>query len=317
MQYEALEGIDVPTFTTTIASILHIFGIEGLYHGNVDAADADKAKKLILELVEASTPAGGGGLSKKKYPPQPVAKIPLSTGIPKVILPSKDLMDPNTAVELYIQIGKDNIKDQVMVDLLTEMMSEPLYNQVRTKDQFGYDVSCDTRWTNGVIGIYFRIVTCSKSAEEATNRLEQFLRDYRQELHDMSAKEFMEQMVGLANQKLDMFNSLTEETDHLWGEIRDGRYKWQVNREEVLVLRNITHKQALKAYDAWLYPGKDGDKKITTKRRIFVVEVVSGVDGPSSIGRPRVKPEEIVEFIDSQVSEYRARCKNQTWGKIY
>ena len=293
--------------------------IEALYHGNVDAADAQIAKNKILDMVEASVPAGGGGLAKKKFPSHPVTKVPFSVGLPKVVIPAKDLTDPNTAVELYIQVGKDNIEDRVMVDLLTEMMYEPLYNQVRTKDQFGYQVSCDARWTNGVIGIYFQIVTSSKSADSATDRLDQFLRDYRKELEQLSQQMFLEQLAGLAKQKLDMFNALSDETNHLWSEIRDRRYDWEANRNEVLALRNITLKDAIEAFDKWLFPG-DGsqDKKnLNRKRRIMVVQVIGNGDGPSSEGRPQIDIENIGDHVDSVVSDYYKSCKNQTWGKIY
>ena len=309
-------------------------GIEALLHGNVDGKDAEKTKKQILDMVEASVPAGGGGLARKKFPAHPVTKVPLSDDIPKVIIPAKDITDPNTAVELYIQIGKDNIEDRVMADLLAEMMYEPLYDLVRTKDQFGYQVSCDSRWTNGVVGIYFKIVTSCKSADAATNRLEQFLREYRKDLANMSDETFMAQLAGLAKQKLVPHHSLSDETNHLWSEIRDGKFDWQSDRNEVLALRNITRDMTLKAFDEWLYPGEEesnnGQKK--NKRRIMVIEVISGCggcsggtgtdggggDSPSSEGRPQIDdPEKIGDYIDSMVNEYYKACKHQTWGKIY
>jgi nardilysin len=132
MQLKAVENIDISTFTATISSILSKLGIEALYHGNVDATDAERAKREISSMVEGS---GGGGLQRKKYPHQHVTQMPLATNIVRV--PNKDLTDPNTAVEIYFQVGKDNLLDRVMADLLTEMMYEPLYDQIRTKDQFG------------------------------------------------------------------------------------------------------------------------------------------------------------------------------------
>ena len=322
VQLKAIENIDEATFTRTISAFLHRMGIEALLHGNVDAKDAEKTKKQILDLVEASVPAGGGGLARKKFPAHPVTKVPLSDDIPKVIIPAKDVTDPNTAVELYIQIGKDNIEDRVMADLLAEMMYEPLYDLVRTKDQFGYQVSCDSRWTNGVVGIYFKIVTSSKSADAATNRLEQFLREYRKDLAKMSNETFMAQLAGLAKQKLVPHHSLSDETNHLWSEIRDGRLDWQSDRNEVLALRNITRDMTLKAFDEWLYPGEESNGQKKNKRRIMVIEVISGDggdgDSPSSEGRPQIDdPEKIGDYIDSMVNEYYKACKHQTWGKIY
>ena len=204
LQLKAIENLDIRTFAITIAEIMNTVGAEGLYHGNVDVSDAKRAQKEITELIQ------GPGLPRKKYPRQFVLQVPQKSI--SLRCASKDPTDPNTAVEVYFQVGKDRTIDRVMVDLLMEMMYEPLYDQIRTKDQFGYDVSCDSRWTNGVIGMQIVVVTSSKSAQQAEDRIEKFLFDFRKTLVDMSRAEFMEHLAALAKQKLDMFNSLSDET---------------------------------------------------------------------------------------------------------
>lgn len=198
-----------------------------------------------------------------------------------------------------------------MVDLLMEMMYEPLYDQIRTKDQFGYDVSCDCRWTNGVIGMHFQVVTSSKSAQDAEDRLEKFILDFRQAIVKMKPSDFVHHLVSLAKQKLDMFNSLHEETNHYWSEIRDGRYLWDVNRQEVICLKSFTKEDVLKAYDDWLSP------KSKTRRRL-AIQVISS-DGDASAGRPHVPDDiDVCEHNDSCVKTFHtSHCKNQTHGRIY
>lgn len=288
---------------STISTILESIGVEALYHGNVDVTDAELAQREIMNLLKQD----GIGLPRKKYPPQLVLRLPPSSTT--LTCPAKDPTDPNTAVEVYFQVGKDRTIDRVVADLLTEIMYEPLYDQIRTKDQFGYHVSCDSRWTNGVIGIHIQVVTSSKTAQQAEDRIELFLSEFRKTLAEMSDSEFMEQMAGLAKQKLDMFNSLSEETSHLWSEIGDGRYMWQIEREEVLFLKTITKKQALDAYDKWLNP----DNK---KRHRMVVQVISS-EGHASEGRPDVGPENIGDYNDDRVQDFHKYCKNQTFGRIY
>lgn len=292
---DSIKDLDIKKFMGTIMAILNKIGIEGLYHGNVDESDAKLAQEKIRRLIESS--GGGGGLPRKKYPKQLVFQIPKSS---IVQCAAKDPTDPNIAVEIYFQVGKDNTFDRVMADLLMEMMYEPLYDQVRTKDQFGYQVSCDSRWTSGVIGMHLQIVTSSKTADEVEDRVEKFLTEFRLVLKDMPQDEFLEHLYALAKQKLDMFNSLSEETGHYWSEIRNGRYSWQVEREEVLCLKGVTKDQALTCYDNWLTSGN-------SKRRRLSVQVVAS--------------DEIIEGIedynDTQVKNFHKNCKNQTFGKIY
>lgn len=125
----------------------------------------------------------------------------------------------------------------------------------------------------------------------------------------MSSEDFLEHLVGLVKQKLDMFNSLSEETDSLWGEICDGRYDWQVHRNEALCLRNVTKKDVLEAYDTWLLPGR--------KRRTVVVQVIGSGDSSVSRGRPDVEVSRLGQYADDLVQEFHKFTKGQTWGKIY
>jgi secreted Zn-dependent insulinase-like peptidase len=304
----AVQNLDVATFTSTVRSLLSMVGAVSLYHGNVDLDDARMARERILNLLRDSAPEGNNaGLARKKYPSQLVLQLP-----PKqleIICPAKDPTESNTAVEVYIQVGKDNVQDRVMVDMLVEILYEPIYTQLRTKDQFGYDVSCASRWTHGIIGMVFCVVTPSRNADETVARIERFLLEYRQTVEDMSTDEFTEIMIGLANDKLNMFNSMPEETNHYWSEICEHRYKWEDHREEVLHLKTITKDEILKAYDEWLSPNNN-------KRRQLTVKIIAS-EGPAAIGRPDVKPDDVSDFNDDAVKAIHSACKNQTYGRVY
>ena len=153
--------MDLPTFVETASKVLEDLSVQALFHGNVDLKEANCAADMIEAALKASP---GGFLPKKKLYYQYVAKLPLSETPLLITAPSKDLESGNTAVEVYFQVGKDNILDRVLIDMLVHLMNEPLYNQLRTKEQFGYRVSCDSRWTVGVMGLKFVVVTATKSA---------------------------------------------------------------------------------------------------------------------------------------------------------
>ena len=102
--------------------------IEALYHGNVGKSDAEAAKKMILKAA-----TGLKGLQKKQYPKEEILIIPQSDSR-EISTPTIDPKEPNTAVEVYFQCGKDNLKDRVIVDVLMQIMYEPLFDQLRTKE---------------------------------------------------------------------------------------------------------------------------------------------------------------------------------------
>jgi secreted Zn-dependent insulinase-like peptidase len=318
--------------------------VEAFFHGNADTADAEHAKELILNMLNKSCKNGTCiGLPRKKYPAQSVLQIPFpkalksdptSTPSPWLItVPSKDPTEPNTAVEVYIQVGKDKLEDRVMIDLLVHMMDEPLYDHLRTREQLGYHVSIASRWTCGITGLCVKIITATHASDVVLERVETFWRFWRQELETMSNADFVEHLSGLATQKLDRFDGLSDETDSLWEEIADGRFEWQAWRDEAVVLRTITKEQVVNAFDTWVQPA---DPK---KRRILVVRVIAApvaaatdenededdsaadestrVPQHASDGRPEIAFGDVGYYVDNQVSDFRKKvCKQQTWGRI-
>jgi len=147
-----------------------------------------------------------------------------------------------------------------------------------------------------------------KSADQVLERIDRFLIDFREELKDMSKDDFQEHLVGLAKQKLDMFNKMSEETDCLWSEIRDGRFAWESWRDEAVALRSVTKDDALRAFDLWLYPGQ--------QRKMFAIQVIGAGDTDASKGRPLVESDRLHDYIDEQVEAFHRLCKNQYWGRV-
>jgi nardilysin len=134
---------------------------DALIHGNIDNVDAMTVRDAILNCLAATV---GTVLPSKKYPRELVNQIPSQIEPTTILCPSKNVNEANTAVEIYFQVGKDNVRERVILDMLSHLMSEPFYDQLRTKDQFGYSVGCDSRWTCGIMGIHFVVVSSTRSA---------------------------------------------------------------------------------------------------------------------------------------------------------
>lgn len=129
----------------------------------------------------------------------------------------------------------------------------------------------------------------------------------------MKQEQFMEHLVGLAKNKLEMFNSLSAECGCYWSEISDRRYDWEVYRNEALELRSCTKEGALEAFDEWLLPATASGTP--RKRRALVVQVIGAGEEASAIGRPSA--DDIPLYVDEQVNELLERIGDKTWGKVY
>jgi len=300
----SVETLTMKEFMVTMAHVMTKVSTECLHHGNFDKSDAKAAEDIILEGLSVTK-----GMQKKQHPKQEVVVLPQSARN-KIVVPTIDPKEPNTAVEVYFQCGKDSVHERVVIDLLVGIMDDPLYDQLRTKEQFGYSVSCGARWTYGIVGLCFQVTTSCRSADEVSERIEKFLTDFRADLVEMSNETFFEHVVSLAKDKLQMWNSLEEETGSLWAEIAENRYDFEVHRNEASALKTITKSDLLKVFDKYLSPDHE-------KRRKLEVHAIGTSEGLASSGRPCVGPDENVgEIIDEQLNAYR-KIASKTWGTIY
>ena len=151
--------------------------------------------------------------------------------------------------------------------------------------------------------------------EEASNRIDEFLKSFRSELESMDETTFMEHLVSVAKNKLESFDSIAEETSSHWSEIIEGRYEFDASRREVQCLKTITKEQVIAAFDEWLNPLRSNGQP--NKRRRLIVHVIGSGDGAASLDRPLLDKGVVVgDEIDRIVQQFHTSIKHDNWGKI-
>ncbi len=128
--------------------------------------------------------------------------------------PTRNAEEENCGVEIYFQIGQSaapQAADRALLDLVEQLVYEPAYNSLRTKQQLGYTVSGEasigcalkpscccccapdtsrcrsmlcaqvhtgTRLTHGVLGFCVVVVSASHTAAQVDERVDAFLVEF-------------------------------------------------------------------------------------------------------------------------------------------
>lgn len=87
---------------------------------------------------------------------------------------TKNEFHKSSCAELYLQCGMQSDTANVFIDLVSQILCEPCYNTLRTKEQLGYIVFCASRKANSAQGIRF-IVQSAKHPSYVEERIETFL----------------------------------------------------------------------------------------------------------------------------------------------
>jgi len=131
--------------------------------------------------------------------------------------------EENNAVEVTIQVGSDlslGYEGIGILDLISHLAYSSAYNQLRTKEQLGYIVSVYTRKTaRGTWGLTVVVQSSSKSPKYLEERIEAWLKTFRQELEDRNPETLATEARGVVVQLLEDDAKLSSEVGSWWNEI--------------------------------------------------------------------------------------------------
>lgn len=184
-----------------------------------------------------------------------------------------------------------------------QILSEPFFNQLRTKEQLGYSLSCGSRMTHGFLGFGAQIQSGAHSAAYLRERLEAFLQDFRQTLVDMPEDEFQRHRRALVAFKAEKDAAMWSDALRVWGQISTHRYQFYLREADLKALEAVTLADAVAFYDRVLLPGS------LTRRAVFVeVDCESRVHGKSPYGDAKT-PGECAVGASRTSKGYRAAVR--------
>lgn len=122
------------------------------------------------------------------------------------------------------------------------IMEEPLFNQLRTLEQLGYNINCLLRDTFGILGYSITVYTQATkfTTEYVDSRIEEFMKMFNELLTKMTEEEFSHIKESLVKLKQTADIDLTEETAKNWAEITTGDYLFDRHEREVIAIESIT-----------------------------------------------------------------------------
>lgn len=145
--------------------------------------------------------------------------------------------DVNCALSYFVQFGPTgNQRLRVTAGLLTQVLKEPAFNVLRTKEQLGYVVSLSGWTLPGGNELGLRVVVQSeRTAEYCETRVEAFFDAAKIDIEEMTDEVFQEQKNGLEKKWREATKNLAEETAVYQTHIDSGHLDFL--RSECLFLR--------------------------------------------------------------------------------
>ena len=162
----------------------------------------------------------------------------------------------------------------MLMELLIQIIKDPCFNILRTKEQLGYVVFSAVKRSNCAQGLQI-IVQSNRHPKYVDQRIEAFLIQFRNLVEEMTEKEFESHKESLATLLLEKPKKLSVLTLKFWAEIVSQQYHFNRSEVEVSHLRTITKNDLLAFFDQFIKYGADHRRKLS----VYVLALGEGGAG--------------------------------------
>ncbi|XP_032396923.1 insulin-degrading enzyme isoform X3 [Etheostoma spectabile] len=239
---EALEDVTLSRLKAFIPQLLSRLHIEALLHGNITKESALGMMQMVEDtLIEHAH-------TKPLLPSQLIRyrEVQVPDG-GWYVYQQRNEVHNNCGIEIYYQTDMQNTHDNMLLELFCQIISEPCFNTLRTKEQLGYIVFSGPRRANGVQGLRF-IIQSEKAPHYLESRVEAFLCTMEKAVEEMSEEAFQKHIQALAIRRLDKPKKLSAECAKYWGEIISQQYNFDRDNTEVSYLKTLSKENIMHFY---------------------------------------------------------------------
>lgn len=239
---ESLEELTVEKLAAFIPDLLARLQVECFFHGNLTKEDALETVDVVERILKDRSK------TKPLLPAQLIRhrEIQLPGGC-SYLYEVENEVHSNSSVEIYYQCDLQATKSNVLLELFCQIIQEPCFNTLRTKEQLGYIVFSGARRNNGAQGFHV-LIQSEREPDFLDSRVENFLQGAEEHIKTMSDDDFKNHVEALAVKKLEKPKKLTTECARHWKEIFMRQYNFDRDNIEVAFLMTVTKEDILAFY---------------------------------------------------------------------
>ena len=290
-KYAALTASSLSDFHTFSAQFVRQMKADVLVHGN---ATAEEAKVLTASIVAALDFLP---LSLSQEPLR--RNVCLAKGTEYIYRQHSKTMnakEPNSAVEVILFVGNregrsadrdtpvsvplstsatsdDNnsskqnnkIANESILELLVHLISEPAFDQLRTKEQLGYIVHTSSKKIGPLCGLQMIVQSSHKDPAYLDTRIELFLESFRATLGAFTEEELKTNIQAVIEKLLEKPKNLDQESMRHWEEIKNAFYLFDRKERLAKHLRNVKLSDCTEFFDLYIAAQSGERRKVSSQ----------------------------------------------------
>ncbi|XP_015602966.1 insulin-degrading enzyme isoform X2 [Cephus cinctus] len=274
--YDASSQLTIERVQQFIPQLLGKMHIECLVHGNMTKSEALETVKVIETKLTSTVPHITPLLPRQLVLNREVA---LDDGC-YFLYEVENKLHKSSCTEVYYQCSLQSTESNMLLELLVQIISEPCFNVLRTKEQLGYIVFSGVRRTNGAQGLRI-IIQSDKHPEYVEQRIEAFIDSMLDHIKTMSDEEFNRHKESVAVQRLEKPKKMSTLSAVFWIEISKQQYNFDRANIEVAHLMTINREQILEFFKTSIH------NQSSTRHKVSV-HVISTAEGGAGLSENKI-----------------------------
>ncbi|KAJ1925563.1 metalloprotease [Coemansia sp. S17] len=245
MLEEELKGITLDGLQKHTELLFSKAHVKMLVSGNYNQSVALDTSNQVLDLLQLQ-PVSRSSINARRI-------LDIEPGYYVQNVPISDQKCLNSAVINTFYCGSvDNTRDVVTLRVLENLVHNSFFAQLRTSEQLGYTVWAGSdSYKNGREALIF-IVEGESNPAYVTQRINQFIRQYRQKLQGLTVEEFESSIPSLISLKQEKLKSINEEFGELWAHIKSSKYNFDKVNKDVEHLKQLSKDDLLAFWDKYV-----------------------------------------------------------------
>lgn len=236
-QIDALNSISTEDLKDFAPKLLESVKVVVLSHGNLTAKETlQRVKVLQTAFTDDATAA--------RVTRTRMIKLPEGAKYIKKL----DLDHSDSSISIYSQSIERHRASRARYALLRQLLSQPFYEDLRTRQQLGYFVFTYSIDAIQVPSIVLALQSPAAGPAKMFNAVEIFLAGFEQSLIDMPDDEFQQNVDALVSQVEERDNRLQERTNRYWAAIVREDYNFDASQLFADEVKLITREEILALY---------------------------------------------------------------------
>ena len=247
-------------FISFINNLFSKTKFEWLIQGNIIPKDAERIINFVEnKLLSFNNP----NTEKKALTYNDIRKTRIGNFPNEKIInyyfESEDLENENNCLLSYFQIGDiynlKEIKKYCLLYLLEQILNESFYDELRTKQQLGYNVETSIKKEFTVAGMIFYVQSTKKKPDEIKEKINKFFCDYdlndNDNFSDEDFESYKNSVITFLEEK--DYNLLSEFNRNI-AQIISGNYIFDILEKMINCIKNEINKEdIIKFYNDYFY----------------------------------------------------------------